>query len=123
MVGAPAKLISKTRAAFVRCMPVVDPSPNGPSGRDSTGRFAQGNPGGPGNPYAKRVAALRGAMLEAVTKKDMAAILGKLVELAKSGSVPAAKEVLDRCLGRSLEADLLERMEQLEGQLAARIGR
>lgn len=62
-------------------------------------------------------------MLEAVTEKDMAAILGTLVELAKGGNVPAAKEVLDRCLGRTLEADLLERLEQLEASLAARARR
>ena len=99
------------------------PSPNGANGRGSTGRFTLGNPGGPGNPYAKRVAALRAAMLDAVSEEDMAAVLGKLIELAKAGNVPAAKEVLDRCLGRTLEADLLERLEQLEEGLAARTTR
>lgn len=96
------------------------PSPNGPNGRDSTGRFVTGNAGGPGNPYAKRVAALRLAMLEAITEEDMRAILGKLVELARLGNVQAAREVLDRCLGRSIEADLVERLEDLEAALAAR---
>jgi len=86
--------------------------------RDNAGRFAPGNSGGPGNPYAKRVAALRGAMLDAVTEDDMRAVLGKLVELAKAGNVPAAREVLDRCLGRTLEADVIERLEQLEAALA-----
>ena len=47
----------------------------------------------------------------------MEAILGKLVSLARSGNVPAANEVLDRCLGKHLEADLLERLEQLESVL------
>lgn len=95
------------------------PSPDGPNGRDAAGRFAKGNSGGKGNPYAKRVALLRKAMLDAVTEEDIGAILGKLVELALSGNVPAAKEVLDRCLGRTLEADLLERLEQLEGVLGS----
>lgn len=94
------------------------PSPVGPNGgRDVSGRFTQGNPGGTGNPHAKRVAALREAMLAAVSEDDMRAILTKLVELAKDGHVPAAREVLDRCLGKVLEADLLERIEQLEAQL------
>jgi hypothetical protein len=31
------------------------------NGRDERGRFAVGNPGGPGNPFAKRAAALRKA--------------------------------------------------------------
>lgn len=101
----------------------ADPSANGLDGRDAAGRFATGNRGGPGNPYAKRVAALRVAMLEAVSEGDMQAILSKLVELAKAGNIPAAKEVLDRCLGRTLEADLLERMELLEEALAARTRR
>ena len=53
----------------------------------------------------------------------MNAIAAKLVELAKSGSVPAAKEVLDRCLGRPVEADLLERLEELEELLSQRVPR
>ncbi len=53
----------------------------------------------------------------------MNAIAAKLVELAKSGSVPAATEVLDRCLGRPVEADLLERLEELEELLSQRVPR
>jgi len=56
-------------------------------------------------------------MLNAVTEEDMRTILGKLVELARSGNVQAAKEVLDRCLGKPLESDLLESLEQLEALL------
>jgi hypothetical protein len=62
-------------------------------------------------------------MLDAVSEEDMRALLGKLVELAKAGNLQAAKEVLDRCLGRTLEADLLERLEQLEEGLAPRVTR
>lgn len=43
------------------------PTPNGSLGRDLTsGRFTTGNPGGPGNPYARRVAAMRTQLLDAV---------------------------------------------------------
>ena len=91
------------------------PSPNGRNGgRDATGRFALGNEGGPGNPQASQVAKLRSAMLAAVGDDDITSIVAKLVELAKEGSIPAAKEVLDRCLGKSHEADLLARIERLE---------
>ena len=93
------------------------PSPNGLNGRDERGRFAAGNPGGPGNPHAKKVGKLRSAMLTAVTDDEMRSIVKKLVELARSGNVPAAKEVLDRCLGRPVEADLLERLDELETML------
>ena len=102
---------------------MVKPTPNGPNGRDDRGRFAPGNVGGPGNPHAKQVGKLRSAMLKAVTEKDMRAVVMKLVELAKSGNVPAAREVLDRCLGRPVEADLLERLEQLEELLSQRVPR
>ena len=34
-------------------------APAGDNGRDARGRFAPGNAGGPGNPFARRVAELR----------------------------------------------------------------
>jgi hypothetical protein len=45
-------------------------SPTG-NGRTALGRFAKGNAGGPGNPHAKRVTALREALLAAVTDADI----------------------------------------------------
>ena len=44
------------------------------NGRTPRGQFATGNPGGPGNPYARRTAALRSALLDAVTEADIRAI-------------------------------------------------
>lgn len=93
---------------------VSPPSPNGSSGRDHQGRFAPGNPGGPGNPQARQVARLRSAMLETVSPADMAEITRQLVEMAKGGSVAAIREVFSRCLGKPIEADLMDRLEQLE---------
>jgi len=95
----------------------ANPSTNEGNGRDDKGRFTIGNPGGPGNPHAAKVARLRTAMLEAVDEGDMKEIIGKLKELATGGNVSAIKEILDRCLGRPTEADLLERLEQLEAML------
>ncbi|HRQ74280.1 MAG TPA: hypothetical protein PLU35_14755 [Phycisphaerales bacterium] len=89
-----------------------------PNGRDGRGRFAAGNPGGPGNPYAKRVGELRAALVEAVSAEDVRAIVGKLVEEAKAGDVRAIRELLDRTLGRPVEADLIERIEALEAVAA-----
>ena len=102
---------------------MVKPSTNGSNGRDEHGRFLPGHPGGPGNPHAKQVGKLRSAMLAAVSDKEMKAVVKKLVELAKGGNVPAAREVLDRCLGRPVEADLLERLEELEELLSQRVPR
>ncbi|QNN24084.1 hypothetical protein HED60_18015 [Planctomycetales bacterium ZRK34] len=77
--------------------PIVNGS-NG--GRDASGRFTRGNPGGPGNPYIRQVAALRAAVLEAVDAESLAAIVHALVEKAKAGDVVAAREIFDRCLGK-----------------------
>lgn len=84
------------------------------AGRAAGGRFAPGNAGGPGNPYARAIGQLRSALLAAVTPDDIQAIIAGLVEEARAGNVAAAREVLDRCLGRPVEADLLIRLEALE---------
>ena len=95
------------------------PSPNGDNGthksvRETSGRFAVGNPGGPGNPHARHIGQLRSTMLAGVTAEDMAAIVARLVTLAKGGELAAIREVMDRVLGRPVEADLIERLEALE---------
>jgi len=53
------------------------------------------------------VAELREALLGAVTPDDLAAIVHALVARAKSGDVAAAREVLDRCLGRPVVLGLV----------------
>ena len=59
-------------------------------------------------------------MLRAVTTADMRAVVRKLLDLAKAGNVQAAKEVIDRCIGKPTEADLIERIERLESLLEGR---
>ncbi len=89
------------------------PSRNGPNGgRDAQGQFAKGWKGGPGNPHAKKVGQLRSALLDAVTVEDMRAIVRKLIELAKAGNIQAAREVLDRCLGKSGRPGFIEDLEE-----------
>ncbi len=53
------------------------------SQRDSQGRFTANNKGGPGNPFARRTAALRQAMLDAVTGEDLQAIVRQLIQQAQ----------------------------------------
>ena len=86
--------------------------------RDRTGRFAPGNTCAKGNPHAAQVSRLRTALLSAVSERDMREVIVRLVQLAKDGDVRAIKELLDRTLGKPQELDLLERLEQLEAQLA-----
>ncbi|MCH9023652.1 MAG: hypothetical protein IID32_12955, partial [Planctomycetes bacterium] len=88
--------------------------PNG-DGRDSnTGRFAKGWKGGPGNPHARQVAEFRSAMLSAVTKEDLLAVIGSLVEKAKTGDVGATKLLLERLLGPIEALDVLARLDELD---------
>lgn len=82
--------------------------------RDARGRFAPGNPGGPGNPHARQVARLRAALLEAVTPADVREIIAVVVEAARGGDLAAAKLLFDRLLGPPVEADLIARIEELE---------
>jgi hypothetical protein len=83
-------------------------------GRDGRGRFSVGNTAARGNPYHRQVAALRNAMLSAVTPEIMAEVVAALIEKAKSGDVPAIRELLDRVLGKGEAMDLLLRVETLE---------
>lgn len=93
---------------------MISPSPTGHNGHDARGRFVPGNKVAVGNPLNRRVGQLRSALIRAVTTDDLRAIIRKLIEQAKAGDVIAAREVLDRCLGRPVEADLLERLAELE---------
>lgn len=74
--------------------------PPSTNGRNSAGQFLRGNPGGPGNPHAGKVGKLRTALVEAVTEQDIADIVSALVKAAKSGDIPAAKLLFDRCIGK-----------------------
>jgi hypothetical protein len=87
------------------------PSPNG---RTATGRFANGNPGGPGNPHGRRVADLRAALLDAVTPEDIYAVAKALVARAKAGEVAAIRELLDRVMGKVQAAEPEDATERVE---------
>ena len=90
------------------------PSANGSNGRDESGRFLPGNPGGPGNPHAAQVGRLRSALLGAVTPEDMRAVSLALVEKARDGDIASARVLFDRVLGKPIEADLIARLEAIE---------
>ncbi len=63
------------------------------------------------------MAALRSALLDAVTPEDIADAVRALIERAKAGDVAAIRELLDRCIGKPQETDLFERIEALEASL------
>jgi hypothetical protein len=84
--------------------PPHSPRPSDRSERDHAGRFARGNKGGPGNPFARRTAALRQAMLDAVTEDDLQAIVRQLIQQAREGDVAAARLVLSYSIGKADKA-------------------
>jgi hypothetical protein len=81
---------------------MITPSQNGSNGRSTNGRFGCGNPGGPGNPHARRTAQIRSLLLESVTDDDLRAVVAKLIEMAKGGDLAATRELLDRLVGKPL---------------------
>ena len=72
-------------------------------GRAANGRFVRGNKCGTGNPFARQVAGLRKALLQAVTEEDMQQLARTLLEQALQGSTPAAKLLLTYVLGKPTE--------------------
>ena len=70
--------------------------------RTEKGQYAAGNKGGPGNPFARQVAALRKALLDAVTPEDLAEVTKALLAKAKAGDVPAARVLLGYLLGKPI---------------------
>jgi hypothetical protein len=73
-------------------------------GRDARGRFAKGNVGGPGNPFARKAAALRTALIETVTEEDMRFIAEQLVVIARLGDLAAIKLLFQYVLGKPAAA-------------------
>ena len=87
-------------------------------GRDRKGKFVKGWKGGPGNPFARKVAKLRAALLDAVGEDDVAAVARKLVLKARGGNTEAAKLLLSYVVGRPAEAPDPDRADLDELRLA-----
>ena len=96
----------------------ASPTPNDTAnGRDSRGRFAPGNAGGPGNPYNRRVAELRRIMLEEISDDKLRSIIQMLLSKAEAGDLAAIKLVLQYGLGKPTPAPDPDAVDQHEWQL------
>ncbi|MEI6171155.1 MAG: hypothetical protein WCQ45_01555 [bacterium] len=82
--------------------------PDGDNGRDASGRFAKGNPGGTGNPYARRVAELRSALLDAVTPADIEGMARAVIDKARDGDVVAFRAVAPYLFGKPLDENVID---------------
>src|SRR5437773_3339300 len=80
-------------------------------GRDVHGRFRKGNPGGPGNPFARKVAALRQALLDSVSEQDLKDVVEVLKLKARQGDTAAIKLLLQYCVGKPESARDPDRMD------------
>src|SRR5436853_162769 len=98
-----------------------DPRPTEPAaptsannGHEPNGRWAKGNPGGPGNPFARQVAALRKVIVNRLTEEDLLAITEALLAKAKEGSVSAAKLLLAYAIGKPASSPDPDRLDGQE---------
>jgi hypothetical protein len=87
------------------------------SGRDARGRFTRGNRGGPGNPFTRRLAALRRALLNCLTHDDLQTTARKLIEQARSGDLAAIKLLFAYIVGKPVDAVDPDRVDLEEFQL------
>jgi hypothetical protein len=85
------------------------------SDRQKNGQFAPGNMGGPGNPHARQVAALRREILKQVTPEELALVVTQILFKARGGDLAAAKLILQYAVGKpapAVDPDRLEIDEQ-----------
>jgi hypothetical protein len=88
-------------------------------GRTTKGTFAPGNTFARGNPNARKMAALRAALLECATAERMKALGEKLYEMAMAGDLAAAKLLLAYAIGKAPEAVDADRLDLDEWAIIA----
>ncbi len=96
-------------------------SDNTKKGRDSKGRFAEGNPGGPGNPYTRQTALLRQVVLDELNEVEVRIIVQRLKAVALAGDVQAIKLVLAYAIGKPESAVNPDEVDRLEWELRQRL--
>src|SRR5262249_30424386 len=100
-----AAVIPPTPSANGNSIPSTNghtPAPSVPfvDGRGPGGRFARGNRFGRGNPFANKVAAVRQALINAVTPATVKRIDKKIAKMAEEGDLDACKLLLRYLVGR-----------------------
>src|SRR5207244_2321659 len=87
------------------------------AGRTNNGQFAPGNKAGRGNPFARQVALLRKALLDAVTPETLMAIAVKLSETALAGDLAAIKLLFSYVLGHTPKPMNPDRLDLDEAEI------
>ena len=99
-------------------------------GRDGKGKFAKGNKcsnGSAGHKCVSDAKQLKLALINSVSIQDIKNIAKGLIEKAKTGDVPAVKELFDRLFGKAMqthevEIDAGEKVKKFMDWLAGRNG-
>jgi hypothetical protein len=86
-------------------------------GRSAGGKFAAGNPGGPGRPRRAAERDYLLALTEAVSVDDWRAVVAKALDQAKAGDKSARQWLSDYLIGESDPEGLQTRIEELEQRL------
>jgi hypothetical protein len=95
----------------------VDPSITATNGRTTKGTFAPGNKLAKGYPHARRANRLRAELYRVVNVEEFRAIVKAIVKEAKAGDVTAAREIIERLLGKPENVDVMARLEEMESML------
>jgi len=80
--------------------PAVSPRSDGGDRDAATGRFVAGNRAAVGNVFARRVAALKSALLDVIDPDRLRRIVAGLADKAETGDVAAAHLLFRYCLGK-----------------------
>jgi hypothetical protein len=92
-------------------------TPTTTTGRDANGRFAKGNLGGPGNPFARQCAHFRKVLHEMVTDQDIRDLAATLLLQAREGNLGAIKLVFSYVIGKPTPAPDPDRLSVDEWRL------
>ena len=109
----PAPTPADTATATPNAAPNATPKPD----HEANGKFAPGNRGGPGNPYARRVSELRHIILDCLGEEELSDIIHAMIAQAKKGDVAAARLLLQYSLGKPAAAVEPDRMHIDEFQI------
>ncbi len=85
--------------------------------REANGRFARGNPGGPGNPHARFSAGMLTIARQTMTPEKIAAVFESIYIKALSGDMTAAKLILHYTIGKPGDAPHPDHLERDEWDL------
>jgi hypothetical protein len=95
----------------------AEPSIQDRKWHDTKGRFVRGNPGGPGNPFARRTALYQKALRQVVSLEDMREVMTVVKLKAKSGDMAATKIMFTYAAGKGVHAVEPDRLDIDEWKL------